>query len=169
MARLFERVRKGDFIYTYYRPLVKLVIQKASDYDIWTAILNLITTLSRVIPISPASLPPAPNNSTPITNTSASQQGAEQTKRQVDARVFEEIQGCTYRDVQGFYKKYFEGKGWTDRNFPSCLIRHYVGQIVMQHHSCRLTVSAHAQFCPPHLSPVLICQYSFVFHDLKNR
>ncbi|OJD20317.1 hypothetical protein ACJ73_08347 [Blastomyces percursus] len=78
------RVRKGDFSFTHYRPLVKLVIQKASDYNIWTAVLDLITTLSR-------------------------------TKQLIDATVFEEIRGCTYRDVRGFYKKYFEGKSWTDR------------------------------------------------------
>jgi hypothetical protein len=114
MARLFERVRKGDFSYAYYRPLVKLVIQKASNYDIWIAVLDLITTLSGVTP-TPASLPPAPNNSTPITNTSASQQGAKQTKELIDARVFKEIRGCTYRDVEGFYKKYFEVKDRMDR------------------------------------------------------
>lgn len=86
---------------------------KTSDLEIWTAVLNLIIMLSRVIPTS-ASLPPMPNNSTSIINTSALQQGVKQTKKLIDARVFEKIQGCIYQDVQGFYKKYFERKSWTD-------------------------------------------------------
>nr|KMM71665.1 hypothetical protein CPAG_07968 [Coccidioides posadasii RMSCC 3488] len=94
IAHLFARVRNGDFSYTHYRPLVKLIIQKASDYDIWSAILDLITTLSRVTP-TPASVPPTFDN-TPITHSSASQQGSEQTWWLIEARVFEEIRSCTY-------------------------------------------------------------------------
>ena len=30
-------------------------------------------------------------------------------------RLFEEIRFCTYREVGGFVKKYFEGKSWTSR------------------------------------------------------
>ncbi|QVM12187.1 hypothetical protein D8B26_006822 [Coccidioides posadasii str. Silveira] len=113
IARLFQRVRNSDFSYTHYRLLVKLIIQKASDYDIWSAILNLITELSRVTPTAP-SFPPI-FDSRLIMHTSALQQDSEQTQQLVKARVFEEIQGCTYWDVQGFFEKYFEGKNWTDR------------------------------------------------------
>lgn len=55
LAALVRRVRKGDFSYAHYRPLVRLVIQKASDFEIWSAVLDLITTLSRVTP--PPSVP----------------------------------------------------------------------------------------------------------------
>ena len=113
LSDLFKRVRNGDFSYQDYRPLVKLVILKASDYDIWSAVLDLIAKLSRATPVS-TNLPPA-FDSTPITHTSASLQGSEQTRALVEARVFQEIRGCTYRDVQGFYEKYFEGKAWTER------------------------------------------------------
>ncbi|EDN02619.1 predicted protein [Histoplasma mississippiense (nom. inval.)] len=99
LSRLFERVRNGDFNYTYYRPLMTLVIKKAPDHDIWSAVLDLITRLPRVTP-TPASVPPA-FNSTPITHTSASQQGAEQTRKLIEARVFEEIRDCAYRVVPG--------------------------------------------------------------------
>ncbi|EER24891.1 hypothetical protein CPC735_014890 [Coccidioides posadasii C735 delta SOWgp] len=112
IAHLFARVRNGDFSYTHYRPLVKLIIQKASDYDIWSAILDLITTLSRVTP-TPASVPPTFDN-TPITHSSTSQQGSEQTRQLIEARVFEEIRSCTYQDVEGFFDKYFDRKDWTD-------------------------------------------------------
>ncbi|KAK2812984.1 hypothetical protein FQN50_001005 [Emmonsiellopsis sp. PD_5] len=112
LALLIERVRNGDFNYDHYRPLVKLIISEAPDFDIWSAVFDLIARLSRATP--PASAPPA-IDSTPITHSSASQQGSEQTRRLIDARVFEEIRGCTYRGVKGFFEKYFEGKDWTHR------------------------------------------------------
>lgn len=31
-------------------------------------------------------------------------------------RIFEEIKDCIYRDVGGFFSKYFEGKEWTERS-----------------------------------------------------
>ncbi|KAH7038964.1 FunK1 protein kinase [Macrophomina phaseolina] len=89
-----------------------LVIHNASDSKIWSAVLDLITTLTRVTP--PASVP-ATFDSTPITHSSASQQGAKQTREAVERKVFEEIRFCTYRDVEGFFEKYFEGKDWTRR------------------------------------------------------
>lgn len=53
--------------------------------------------------------------STPIIHSSASQQGGEQTRKLVEQKVFEEIKNCTYRDVEGSFEKYFEGKDWTRR------------------------------------------------------
>ncbi|KAH8753809.1 FunK1 protein kinase, partial [Diaporthe sp. PMI_573] len=112
LATLLGRVRKGDFSYAHYRPLVSLVIENKSDFEIWSAVLDLITPLSRVTP--PASVPTAFDD-TPITHSSASQQGGEQTRELVKKRLFEEIRSCTYRSVGGFVQKYFEGKDWTPR------------------------------------------------------
>ncbi|KAL1956480.1 hypothetical protein VTO42DRAFT_7278 [Malbranchea cinnamomea] len=114
LANCFARIRQGDFSYSDYRPLVTLFIQKASGLEIWSAVLDLITKLPRVAPIPSSSVPPA-FDSTPITHSSASQQGGEQTQRLIEARVFDEIGGCTYRDVEGFFDKYFDKKDWTDR------------------------------------------------------
>jgi len=33
----------------------------------------------------------------------------------VEQKVFEEIKNCTYRDAEGFFEKYFDGKDWTRR------------------------------------------------------
>jgi hypothetical protein len=33
----------------------------------------------------------------------------------VEGKVFEEIRFCTYRDVERFFEKYFEGEDWTRR------------------------------------------------------
>lgn len=112
LSTLFRRVQNRDFNYKYYRSLARFVIQQASDIEIWGAVFNLITTISHTSP--PTSIPPS-FDSTPITHSSASQQGDEQTRRAVEIRIFEEIKDCTYRNVEGFFSKYFEGKDWTER------------------------------------------------------
>ena len=112
LATLFRRIQNRDFKYEYYRSLVRLVIDKKSDAEIWSAVLNLITTISRVSP--PASIVPSFDD-TPIRHSSASQQGREQTRQVVEARVFEEIRDCTYRGVSGFHAKYFEGNKWGEK------------------------------------------------------
>ncbi len=95
------RIHKGDLNYEHYRALSRLVIRKTSDFDIWNAVLNLINSLSWITP--------------PTRHSSASQQGGEQTKKLVERMIFEEIKNCTYRNVRGFFSKYFEGKDWTER------------------------------------------------------
>ena len=113
LFRLRQCVQKGDLNYEYYRALVRLVIQKASDVDIWSAVFNLITTISRLTP--PTSIAPS-FDGPPITHSSASQQGSEQTEKLLKAPIFHEIMNCTYRGVGGFFSKYFEGKVWTQRS-----------------------------------------------------
>ena len=109
---LFKRVRTGSFNYQHYRPLSQFVIKKASDVNIWSAVFELIITVFRT---------------TFSTNISvffegifiifsfASQQSGEQTRKLVKARIFEEIKECTYRNVGGFFFKYFEEKNWTEQ------------------------------------------------------
>lgn len=109
---LFRRVRNGDFDYKPYLALSRLVVKKAPDVDIWNAVFDLITIVSRTTPPSNISVS---FDGTPITHSSASQQGSEQTRRAVEERIFEEIIGCTFRNVEGFFPKYFEGKDWTER------------------------------------------------------
>ncbi|KAI9782551.1 MAG: hypothetical protein M1816_001848 [Peltula sp. TS41687] len=112
LASLRQRVQKGEFNYEHYRALVRVVIREASDVDIWVAVFNLIVTVSRLTP--PASIAPSFDD-TPVRHSSSSLQGDEQLADQVEARVLDEIKDFTYRDVGGFFTKYFEGKDWTER------------------------------------------------------
>ena len=109
---LRRRVRNGNFIYEHCRALSRLVVKQAPDVGIWNAVFDLITTVSRTTP--PTSIPVS-FDGTPITSSSASQQGGEQTQKLVEGRIFEEIRGCTHQNVEGFFSKYFEGKPWTER------------------------------------------------------
>ncbi|EEH32994.2 hypothetical protein PAAG_04047 [Paracoccidioides lutzii Pb01] len=117
LVDILGRARKGDFNYSHYQPLVRLVIQKEPDVDIGKAVLNLITTVSRATP--PANIPP-PSMGTPVKSTSSSQNGSEQTRELANLRIFEEICGCTFHDVDGFFDKYFEGKNWSDEADAIC-------------------------------------------------
>jgi len=109
---LRRRVRNGNFNYEHHRALSRLVVKQASDVDVWNAVFDLITTVSRTTP--PTSIPVS-FDGTPITSSSASQQGGEQTQKLVEGRIFEEIRGCTHQNVEGFFSKYFEEKPWTER------------------------------------------------------
>ncbi|EXU95608.1 protein kinase [Metarhizium robertsii] len=106
-----SRIQKGDVEYRHFRALSQLVIRQAPDIDIWAAVVALIRAISHSTP--PPSLPPS--FETPITHSSASQQGLEQTRRKIEPRVFEEIRHCTHRAVGGFHEKYFEGHKWNRR------------------------------------------------------
>ncbi|KAL8847182.1 MAG: hypothetical protein Q9221_007767 [Calogaya cf. arnoldii] len=81
LSKLFGFVQSGRFNYEYYRALSRLVVKQASDIDIWNAVFDLIITVSRTTP--PTSVPVS-FDGTPITSSSASQQGA---KRQIDLFV----------------------------------------------------------------------------------
>ena len=111
LSTLFSFVRNGDFNYEHYRALLQLVIKQAPDIDIWDAVFDLITVYRTTPPTSI----PLSYNSTPIKYSSASQQGSEQTRELLEGRIFDEIKGCTYRNIGGFFSKYFEGKDWTEQ------------------------------------------------------
>lgn len=112
IIRLHQRIQKGEFNYQLYRSLSQVIIKKATDANIWSAVFELIITISRTTPPTSISVS---FEDTPITSSSASQQGGEQTRKLVEARIFEEIRECTYRNVGRFYTKYFDGKDWTER------------------------------------------------------
>jgi hypothetical protein len=112
LSKIFGLVQSGRYNYQHYRSLSQLVIKKASDVNIWSVVFELIITVSRTT--SSTSIP-ASFDDTLITSSSVSQQGDEQISKLVDARIFEEIRKCTYRNVGGFFSKYFEEKDWTEQ------------------------------------------------------
>ncbi|KAM4067835.1 kinase [Hirsutella rhossiliensis] len=110
LLRLNAAVDSNDLDLERTKPLLNAVVRKAPDHEIWSVVLDLTASLARVTP--PVSVPAAVGD-TPIVHSSASQQGSEQTRELVERKVFDEIRLCTYRDVGGFFEKYFEGKEWT--------------------------------------------------------
>lgn len=99
----------SDSIYEHFLPLSQLVITKAPDADIWNTVLKLIESFSYNTPQTSFV---KSSDGTPVTRSSASQQGDEQTKTLVENAIFYEIRERTYRNVGGFFPKYFNGKDW---------------------------------------------------------
>ena len=128
LSKIFGLIQSGRYNYEHYRALSRLVVKQASDVDIWNAVFQLILTLSRTTP--PTSIPVS-FDGTPITLSSSSQQGAEQIRKLVEGRIYEEIRGCTHQNVEGFFAKYFEGKPWVERTkeiYEAVKDRHVNGQ-----------------------------------------
>ncbi|KAL8938554.1 MAG: hypothetical protein Q9216_003822 [Gyalolechia sp. 2 TL-2023] len=114
LSTLFTFVQSGNLNYRSCRDLSRLVIGQASDVVIWNAVFELITAVLQ--PTHPTSIPPSYND-TPVKISSASQQASEQTRRLVENRIFDEIKDCTFKDVEGFIPKYFEGKPWSNNSY----------------------------------------------------
>lgn len=128
LSTLFKHVRNVDFNYKHYRVLSQLVIKKAPDIDIWNAIFDLVRFISRLTP------PPSVSVSfqrTPVVYSSASMQRDQQTKKLLESSLFDEIKNCTYRKVEGFFAKYFEGNKWSKRSkeiYEAMKARHVDGR-----------------------------------------
>ncbi|KAL2045028.1 hypothetical protein N7G274_002803 [Stereocaulon virgatum] len=113
LSELFKCVQRGHYNYEHYRALSRLIIKRAPDVDIWNAVLDLIITVSRTTP--PTSIRSS-FDGTPVTISSSSFQGSEQTRQIIESAMFYEIKRCTYRNVDGFFEKYFEGRRWSHKS-----------------------------------------------------
>ena len=118
LGTLFTRLDAGEIQTDLFLPLVNAVIElplvkadnkRSPDVDIWKLVLQLIYLALLTTP--PPSRPTSA--STPITHSSASLQGREETRRNIEPFVFNEIRGCTHVGVEGFHEKYFKGKSWS--------------------------------------------------------
>ena len=118
LSELFKRVQRGHYSYEHYRALSRLIIKKARDIDIWKAVLDLIITVSRTTPLT--SIPPS-FDGTPVTISSSSFQGSEQTRQIIESAMIYEIKKCTCHDVDGFFEKYFEGRRWSHKSKESTI------------------------------------------------
>ena len=110
LDRFVPSIALGKFDVPKIVTLCERVIGNVSSTDIWSAVYDLVTE-------SGATSPPTISNKvpidTPLRSNSSSQQGSEQTHRDIDQRILQEIDGRAYNDTKGFYEKYFEGKPWS--------------------------------------------------------
>ncbi|KAH6667434.1 hypothetical protein B0J14DRAFT_619990 [Halenospora varia] len=106
-------VYSNDFDIESAIPLVERVVNNAPCEGICSAVSDLVA-LTSPKPITPPTAFEKTVFDTPLRSSSASQRGIEQTHDGVDQRILEELAGRVYYDVGGFYKRYFEGKSWTN-------------------------------------------------------
>ncbi|RMZ78041.1 hypothetical protein DV736_g6695, partial [Chaetothyriales sp. CBS 134916] len=104
------RLSRGSINHDLLRLLSQAVVNKASDAEIWTAVIDLIVAASSVPSTSSRILS---REDTPVTTSSALLQGSEQTRARVEELVLDKVRYCTYESVGGFHAKYFTGKNWS--------------------------------------------------------
>ncbi|CZS92412.1 uncharacterized protein RAG0_02864 [Rhynchosporium agropyri] len=109
---LGSRADAGGFDLKLTIPLAKLVVKNATDTKIWHAVFDLIARTNQSTPTTALQ---KGHLDTPYRSSSASQIGPEEIHDDVDRRICEELTGRVFNDVEGFYKRYFEGKNWTHK------------------------------------------------------
>ncbi|KAH8598594.1 hypothetical protein B0O99DRAFT_700179 [Bisporella sp. PMI_857] len=117
-SRIADRTLSGDLAILYSRVDANQVnianepgTPTSNNADIWRAVFELIAQTTPVTPPTPFEKAVF---DTPLRSSAASQRGIEQIHNEVDQRILEELTGCVYYDVGGFYERYFEGKPWTN-------------------------------------------------------
>ncbi|KAK9445211.1 serine/threonine-protein kinase Sgk2 [Metarhizium brunneum] len=104
---LYPSVRKGSFKREHFRHLIRCIIDKASDIDIWEAVFSIIKSLSALTP--PRSSITPTFKGTPV-KTSSSRLADSETRDIIKGELFKEIKNYTFRNVKGFYNKFFNPK-----------------------------------------------------------
>ncbi|KAG6095126.1 hypothetical protein E4U31_006006 [Claviceps sp. LM219 group G6] len=94
------RLDKHELPIQFVRPLSQLVLNQASDIDIWTAVIAVVATL---------------NKDTPSTYQPLSWRTFEYSATEAESEVFDEICNSTHCAVGEFHQKYFEGHEWNSR------------------------------------------------------
>ncbi|TGJ83761.1 hypothetical protein E0Z10_g5007 [Xylaria hypoxylon] len=109
LLSIIQHVRGGVVKLDQIRPLVRHVVDKSPDAIIWATVFSLINVLGPLTP-PPSSIAPT-FTGTPI-KTSSSRLADSETRDIVEGELFEEIKKCTFRNVGGFWDKFFEPKSW---------------------------------------------------------
>ncbi|KAI9863684.1 MAG: hypothetical protein M1813_003707 [Trichoglossum hirsutum] len=109
ISSFITRILERKFSVPHAITLCERVISDAPSREIWDAVQDLIAEPG---PVTPTTIPGGGTFDTPLKSTANSQQDDEQTHRDLDNRILQEVAGCVYNDTGGFYKKYFEGKPW---------------------------------------------------------
>ncbi|KAI1271451.1 serine/threonine-protein kinase Sgk2 [Xylaria sp. FL0933] len=106
-----NHVRGGVLKLDQFRPLVRHVADQSSDAIIWAAVFRLINVLG---PLTPPPSHIAPTfTGTPV-KTSSSQLADSETVKVIEDRLFGEIKDCTFRNVEGFWDRFFKSESWRE-------------------------------------------------------
>jgi hypothetical protein len=109
LLNIRQQSRIGALQFAQFRPLVDVIIANSPDIDIWAAVFNLIADVN---PLTPPTSNIAPTfGGTPI-KTSSGRLADSETREIVEGELFEEIKNCTFRNVGGFWDKFFDPKSW---------------------------------------------------------
>lgn len=118
LALLYGRLGEQDIENEYLTSLLKAIVAKSSDVEIWKLVLQYVDSVKPVDPTEsrrPTTPPPSlPSfQGSPRMSNSSSYDGFEETAALLEDPLTEEFKNCSYKDVEGFFEKYFEGKSWS--------------------------------------------------------
>lgn len=112
IVQIYHDIQKPEFKYEHFRPLVRHIIDKSSDIDIYAAVCRLVDTTNALTP-PPSSIVPT-FHGTPI-KPSSSRLADSETREILERELFLEVKDCVYRDVGGFFEKHFNPKSWSKK------------------------------------------------------
>ncbi|KAF4506884.1 hypothetical protein G6O67_006921 [Ophiocordyceps sinensis] len=90
--------------------LARSVSAECPDTDVWAAAIEFVEAVQPSTPPLSRSIKPT-FLGTPV-KTSSSRLADSENYDIVEAELFQEIKNCTFRDVSGFYDKFFDSKNW---------------------------------------------------------
>ncbi|KAI0858935.1 serine/threonine-protein kinase Sgk2 [Xylaria cubensis] len=102
------RIETGQVKFDHFRSVVNYVISNFADAIIWEEILAVIDNLGRTTP--PQSNNISPTISETPSRGSSSRLSYTELCHMIEKELFEEIKTCTFRNVGGFWDKFFEPK-----------------------------------------------------------
>ncbi|KAI0869052.1 serine/threonine-protein kinase Sgk2 [Hypoxylon argillaceum] len=88
-----------------FTPLINVIIGGLPDTDIWAAVLDLVNVIQK--PNTPPANLPA-TNLEPPSETYTSWLDDNETVELIEHNLFFEIGSCVFREVDGFWEKYFD-------------------------------------------------------------
>ncbi|KAF5018010.1 hypothetical protein F66182_10036 [Fusarium sp. NRRL 66182] len=106
---LQRSVRGGIIRLDEFRSLVRHVVSKSADTDIWEAIFDIINTFNTLTP--PRSSIAPTFRGTPV-KSSSSRLADSETRETIERELFYDIKNYTFRNVGGFCDKFFNPKSW---------------------------------------------------------
>ncbi|KAL7919358.1 serine/threonine-protein kinase Sgk2 [Trichoderma austrokoningii] len=111
LLSVYHHVRGGAAVsLDHFRALLRCVIDKATDVDIWAAVFAMVDDVGAAIPPFAGM---APTFSGPPIKSTWSLYGDSETHRSVQEEPFVQIQHCTFRNVGGFFDKFFNPDAWS--------------------------------------------------------
>ncbi|KND86475.1 hypothetical protein TOPH_08888 [Tolypocladium ophioglossoides CBS 100239] len=106
LLTMLQSVRGGSLEPEKLRPLVDVV--DSPDTDIWATVIDIIKVVNPLTP--PSTLAPT-FRGTPV-KANSSRLSDSETREIVERELFQEIKRCTFRNVKGFWDKFFDPKNW---------------------------------------------------------
>ncbi|KAI1908584.1 hypothetical protein LOZ66_005657 [Ophidiomyces ophidiicola] len=107
LSRLFTHLQEGNFSFSSYQPLLELIKQKASDVEIWQAVFELITTVTRANRLTPAPTSSLAEPQTPRSRNTSSLPNSSERRTNIDPLLKGELSGQLHPDIPGFCDAYF--------------------------------------------------------------